>query len=57
MDLMSLRVTQYAYFSLLTPTKQLLLMTFFDPIAEIVKWDGTGRDGQMDPVGTDRHEG
>ena len=33
MDLMSLRVTQNAYFSLLTHTKQLLLVTFCDKTA------------------------
>ena len=51
MDLMSLRVTQNAYFSLFIHTKQLLLMTFCDPTAGIVKWgrsddDGHCKDGQ-----------
>ena len=35
MDPMSLRVTQNAYFSLLTPTKQLLSETFCDTLAGI----------------------
>ena len=53
-----LRVTQDAYFSLLTHTKQLLLVTFCDTLAgiEVSFWaDGTGRterererDGQTD---------
>ena len=40
------RVTQDAYFSLLTHTKQLLLVTFCDTLAgiEVSFWaDGTGR--------------
>ena len=45
-----LKVTQDAYFSLLTHTKQLLLVTFCDTLAgiEFSFWpDGTGRtDGQ-----------
>ena len=43
-----LRVTQHAYFSLLTHTKQLLLVTFCDTLAgiEVSFWaDGTGRNG------------
>ena len=42
MDLMSLWMTQKAYFSLLTHTKQLLLVTFCDLTSGIIKWDGTG---------------
>ena len=46
-----LRVTQNAYLSLMTHTKQLLLVRFCDPIAGIVKWDGTDaercKDGQL----------
>ena len=34
MDPRGLKATQNAYFSLLTPTKQLLLMTFCDMTAE-----------------------
>ena len=34
MDPTGLRVTQNAYFSLLTPSKQLLLVTFYDTTAE-----------------------
>ena len=45
MDLMSLKVTQNAYFSLFAPMKQLLLVTFCDPTAGIVKWDRLGWDG------------
>ena len=51
-------MTKDAYFSLLTRTKQLLLVTFCDTLAgiEVSFWaDGTGRtepeqerDGQMD---------
>ena len=40
LDFMSLRVTYNAYFSLLTHTKQLLLVTFCDLTAGILKWDG-----------------
>ena len=47
-----LRVTQDAYFLLLTHTKQLLLVTFCDTLAgiEFSFWpDGTGRtDGRTD---------
>ena len=56
MDPRGLRVTQNAYFSLLTLTKKLLLVTFCDPTAEtgVSFWthgqtertDGT--DGQTD---------
>ena len=45
MDPVSLRLTQNAFFSLLTHTKQLLLVTFCDMIAviEVSFWtDGTG---------------
>ena len=42
MDLRGPRVTQKAYFSLLTFTKTLLLITFCDPTAE------TGVSFQMD---------
>ena len=41
MEPRGLKVTQNAYFSLLTHTKQLLLVTFCHPTAGIVKWDGT----------------
>ena len=34
---------EYAYFSLITNTKKLLLVTFCDLTATVVKWDGTGR--------------
>ena len=56
MDRMSLRETQNAYFSLLTHTKQLSLVTYCDPTAEVVKWNGTG---QMDTnaVRSGRREG
>ena len=43
MDPKGLRVTQNAYFSLLTHTEQLLLVTYCDPTAGIVKWDGMGQ--------------
>ena len=46
-----LRVTQDAYFSLLTHTKQLLLVTFCDTLAgiEVSFWaDGTGT-GRTEP--------
>ena len=46
MDPVSLRVTQNAYFSLLTHSKQLLLVAYCDPTAEITKWDG--KDGTTD---------
>ena len=36
-----MKVAQNAYFSLLTHTKQLLLVTFCYQTAEIVKWDKT----------------
>ena len=58
MDPRGLRVTQNAYFSLLTLTKKLLLVTFCDPTAEIgvsfwthgwTERNGTERtDGQTD---------
>ena len=48
MDPEGLRVTQNAYFSLLTHTKQLLLVTFCDMTAGIVSVMGqTGQTGQM----------
>ena len=40
MDPVSLRVTQNAYLSLLTHAKQLLLVTFCDLTAGILKRDG-----------------
>ena len=41
-----LRVTQNAYFSLLTLTKKLLLVTFCDPTAETgVSFQPDGRNG------------
>ena len=52
MDPWDLRVTKNAYFSLLTHTKKLLLVTFCDPTAEtgVSFWthgtNGTG--GQID---------
>ena len=52
-----LRVTQHAYFSLLTHTKQLLLVTLCDMLAciEVSFWaDGTGR---MEPDGRNRTDG
>ena len=53
MDPRGLRVTQNAYFSLLTHTKKLLLVTFCDPTAEtkVSFWtDGglTEAEGQTD---------
>ena len=45
-----LRVTQDAYFSLLTDTKQLLLVTFCDTTSENGFFSGTRTDTQ-----TDRH--
>ena len=42
-DPISMRVTQNAYFSLLTHTNQLLLVPFCDPRAGIVKCDRTNR--------------
>ena len=52
MDLRGPRVTQKAYFSLLTFTKTLLLITFCDPTAETGVCFQTqgrnGRDRQMD---------
>ena len=42
--------------SLLTHTKKLLLVTFCDPTAGIVKWDRTGQV-KMDNVRTNRREG
>ena len=52
-----LRVTQDAYFSLLTHTKQLLLVTFCDTLAgiEVSFWaDGTGRMNGWTDGWTDR---
>ena len=44
-----LRVTQDAYFSLMTHTKQLLLVTFCDAIAGIFRTHGrTAAEGQTD---------
>ena len=54
MDPTSLRVMQNACLSLLKDAKWLLLSTFCDPTAGIVKWDRT--DG-TDTVRTDRREG
>ena len=53
MDPKGLRVTQNAYFSLLTLTKKLLLVTFCDPTAEtgVTFWahgQTNGMDGQTD---------
>ena len=48
MDPRDLRVTQNAYFSLLTHTKKLLLVTFCDPTAETrvsFRTDGQAEDG------------
>ena len=45
MDLMSLRVTQNAYFSLQIPSS---FVIFCVPTAGIEKYDGTGRDGRTD---------
>ena len=60
MDPRGLRVTQKAYFSLLSLTKTLLLMTFCDPTAETGvsfrthEWkrngNGTETDGQTDVI-------
>ena len=50
-DPRGLRVTQNAYFSLLTHTKKLLLVTFCDPTAETgasFRTDGHGMEGQTD---------
>ena len=51
-DPRGLKATQNAYFSLLTPTKQLLLVTFCDTLAgiEVSFWtDGTGTtDGRTE---------
>ena len=59
MELMRLRVTHNAYFSLLTNTMQLLLVIFCDLTAVIIKWDQTGQDANNadDAVRTDRCEG
>ena len=58
MDPISLRVTQNSYFSLLTQTKLLLLVTFCDLCAGIVKWDGRGQDADdAGAVRTDKSEG
>ena len=54
-----LRVTKDAYFSLLTHTKQLLLVTFCDMLAgiEVSFWaDGTGRTDKRTDGWTDRRE-
>ena len=51
------RVTQDAYFSLLTHTKQLLLVTFCDTLAgiEVSFWvDGTGRTDERTDRRMDR---
>ena len=58
MDPRGMRVTKVAYFSLLTPTKKLLLVTHYDTTAEIGVRFYTNRqmdeqknewtDGQMD---------
>ena len=55
MDSRGLRVTQNAYFLLLTYTKQLLLVTFCNPTAEI----GSGMQchDTMDAVWKDKREG
>ena len=44
MDLRRLRVAKIAYFSLLTHTKQLILVTFYDTNA--VTGSGTEQDGR-----------
>ena len=49
-----LRVTKNAYFSLIPPTKQLLLVTFCDPTARIVKRNGIDKRQRTDVVRTDR---
>ena len=50
MDLMSLRVTKNAYFSLLTPTKQLLFVTFCDTLSgiEVRFWTNGTEIGTME---------
>ena len=54
MDPRGLRVTQNAYFSLLTLTKKLLLVTFCDPTAETGvsfwthEWNRNGTNGLAD---------
>ena len=55
MDPRGLRVTQNAYFSLLTLTKKLLLVTFCDPTAETgVSFRTDGRNRQRNGTnGTD----
>ena len=56
MDPRGLRVTQNAYFSLLTLTKKLLLVTFCDPTAETgVSFPTHGRTEQTD--GRDKTDG
>ena len=62
MDPRGLRVTQVTYFSLLTHTKQLSLVTFCHLTAGIEKWEGTGQTdaGLTDAdaaVRTDRRNG
>ena len=54
MDPRGLRVTQNAYFSLLTLTKKLLLVTFCDPTAETgVSFQTHGRTERNGRNGTD----
>ena len=51
MDPRDLRITQNAYLSLLTHTKKVLLVTFYDPTAEtgVSFWtDGQMAEGQTD---------
>ena len=56
MDPRNLRMTLNAYFSFLKQTKELLLVTFCDSTAGIVKWDGTPTpmDGCSNDRQTDR---
>ena len=57
MDPRGLRVTKNAYFSLLTLTKKLLLVTFCDPTAETgVSFRTDGRNG-TERNGTDGTDG
>ena len=56
MEPRGLRVTQNAYFSLLTHTKKLLLLTFCDPTAKTgvsFPTHGTDRTDGMECNGTD----
>ena len=61
MDPRGLRVTHNAYFSLLTHTKKLLLVTFCDPTAKtgFIFWTNAtdGMDGTDGTHGTDRTDG